>query len=68
MQWNLQYPPPQLSDLEIDFDSDKSEINFIAGYKMAAEQDLSCLSPQRSPETSSDSSDDDAAAYAKDLQ
>ena len=33
---------------------------------MEAGQDLSRLSPQRSPQTSSESSDDEASAYAND--
>ena len=48
------------SDLETSFDSDDSEINFIAGYEREDEGHSSRVSP-RSPETSSDSSDDDAA-------
>ena len=51
------------SDLETSFDTDDSEINFIAGYELE-DEGHSCrvlrVSP-RSPETSSDSSDDDAA-------
>ena len=48
------------SDLETSFDSDDSEINFIAGYGLEYDGHSSRVSP-RSPETSSDSSDDDAA-------
>ena len=48
------------SDLETSFDSDDSEINFIAGYELEDEGHSCRISP-RSPETSSDSSDDDAA-------
>ena len=48
------------SDLETSFDSDDSEINFIAGYELEYEGHSSRVSP-RSPETSSDSSNDDAA-------
>ena len=48
------------SDLETSFDSDYSERNFIAGYEVEDEGHSSHVSP-RSPETSSDSSDYDAA-------
>lgn len=53
------------SDSEISFDSEDSEINFIAGYEIEAEQDVdvSLASPQSSPLTSSD---EEAAAYADD--
>ena len=46
------------SDLETSFDSDDSEINFIAGYELEDERHSCRVSP-RSPETSSDSRDDD---------
>ena len=48
------------SDLETSFDSDDSEINFIAGYELEDERHSCRVSP-RSPETSSDSSDDNVA-------
>ena len=48
------------SDLETSFDSDDSEINLIAGYELEDERHSCRVSP-RSPETSSDSSDDDVA-------
>ena len=48
------------SDLETSFDSDDSEINFIAGYELEDERHSCRVSP-RSQETSSDSSDDDTA-------
>ena len=48
------------SDMETSFDSDDSEINFIAGYELE-DEGHSCRVSPRSPETSSDSSDDDAA-------
>ena len=54
------------SDLETSFDSDNSEINFIAGYELEDEGHSCRLSP-RSPETSSGSSDDDAAYTDKPL-
>ena len=48
------------SDLETSFDSDDSKINFIAGYELEDEGHSCCVSLW-SPETSSDSSEDDAA-------
>ena len=48
------------SDLETSFDSDDSEINLIAGYELEDERHSCRVSPW-SPETSSDSSDDDVA-------
>lgn len=48
------------SELETSFDSDDSEINFIAGYEVEDEGHSFRVSP-RSPKTSSDSSDDDNA-------
>ena len=48
------------SDLETSFDSDDTEMNFIDGYELEDEGHSSCISPQ-SPETLSDSSDDNAA-------
>ena len=48
------------SDLETSFDSDDTEMNFIDGYELEDEGHSSRVSP-RSPETSSDSSDGDAA-------
>ncbi|PFX26293.1 hypothetical protein AWC38_SpisGene9004 [Stylophora pistillata] len=47
-------------DLETSFDSDDSEMNFIACYELQDEGQSSRVSPL-SPETSSDSGDDDAA-------
>ena len=47
------------SDLETSFDSDDTEMNFIDGYELEDEGYSSRVSP-RSPETSSDSSNDDA--------
>ena len=51
------------SDSEISFNSEDSEINFIRGYEIEAEQDVLCESPQSSSRTLSD---DEAAAYADD--
>ena len=48
------------SDLETSFDSDDMELNFINGYECEDEGHSSRVSP-RSPEKSSDSSNDDAA-------
>lgn len=48
------------SDLERSFNSDDSKINFIAEYELE-DEGHSCRVSPRSPETSSDSSDDDAA-------
>lgn len=48
------------SELETSYDSDDSEINFIAGYEVEDEGHSFCVSP-RSPKTLSDSSDDDNA-------
>ena len=48
------------SDLETSFDSDDTEMNFIDGYELEDEGHSYRISP-RSPETSSDSSDEDAA-------
>ena len=48
------------SDLETSFDSDDTEMNFIDRYELEDEGHSSRVSP-RSPETSSDSSDGDAA-------
>ena len=47
----------------MSFNSEDSEINFIPGYEIEAEQDVFCESPQSSSRTSSD---DKAAAYADD--
>ena len=47
----------------MSFDSDDSEINFIRGYEIEAEQDVLCECPQSPSLTSSD---DEAAAYADD--
>lgn len=53
--------PSESSDLETSFDSDDTtEMNFIDGYELEDEGHSSLVSP-RSPETSSDSSDDDVA-------
>ena len=46
--------------METSLDSNDSEINFIPGYEVEDNGHSSRVSP-RSPETSSDSSDDDAA-------
>ena len=47
------------SNLETSFDSDDSEMNFIARYELEDEGHSSRVSP--SPETSNDSSNEDAA-------
>ncbi|XP_067048448.1 uncharacterized protein [Acropora muricata] len=52
--------PSESSDLETSFDSDDTEMNSIDGYELEDEGHSSRVSP-RSPETSSDSSDDDVA-------
>ena len=52
--------PSESSDLETSFDSDDTEMNFSDGYELEDEGHSSRVSP-RSPETSSDSSDDDVA-------
>ena len=51
------------SDSETSFDSEDSDINFIRGYEIEAEQDVLCESPQSSSLTSSD---EEAAAHADD--
>ena len=48
------------SDLETNFDSDDTEMNFIDGYELEDKGHSSRVSPW-SPETLSDSSDDDVA-------
>ena len=53
--------PSESSDLETSFDSDDTEMNFIDGFELEDEGHSSRVSPQ-SPETSSDSSDDDVAS------
>ena len=57
--------PSESSDLETSFDSDDTEMNFIDGYELEDEGQSSRVSP-RSPETSSDSSDDDVAYIMSD--
>ena len=52
--------PSESSDLETSFDSDDTEMSFIDGYELEDKRHSSRYSP-RSPETSSDSSDDDVA-------
>jgi len=47
----------------MSFDSEDLEINFIRGYEIAAERDMSCECSQSSSLTLSD---DQAAAYADD--
>ena len=54
------------SDLETSFNSDDTELNFNAGYELEDDGHIFRVSP-RSPETSNNSSDDDAAYTDKPL-
>ena len=54
------------SHLKASFEPDNLENRFSRLKEMEAGQDLSRLSPQRSPQTSSESRDDEAAACADD--